>query len=87
MTYMSLIFIRYFGYSLIVFCFVSYKLGLPVIRDSNHTINHSSSRTYDNQQAQDQWKATFNLLPEETRSYIKLVYQRGDLNKVASYLN
>lgn len=71
----------------IVFCFVSYKLGLPVIRDSNHTIEHSSSRTYDNQQAQDQWNLTFNLLPEEARSYIKLVYQRGDLNKVASYLS
>ena len=71
----------------IVFCFVSYKLGLPVIRDSNHTINHSPSRTYHGQQARDQWTETFSLLPEEARSYIKLVYQRGDLNKVASYLS
>ena len=71
----------------IVFCFVSYKLGLPVIRDSNHTINHSPARTYHGQQARDQWIETFILLPEEVKSYIKLVHQRGDLNKVALYLN
>jgi len=70
----------------IVFCAVSHMIGMPVIRDSNHTIEHSPSRTYDQDLAHLDYHNTFCKLPTSIKDYIKLVYDRKDLTPIAKML-
>lgn len=53
----------------VVFCGISYILGMPVIRDSNHVIEHSKSRGYKNEEAKSQFDNLINQLPFELRWY------------------
>jgi len=49
----------------VVFCGISYILGMPVIRDNNHTIEHDFSRGYSNQEAESQLYDLIHCLPFE----------------------
>ena len=53
----------------VIFCGISYILGMPVIRDSNHVIDHAKSRGYNNSEAQSQFDDLINQLPFELRWY------------------
>jgi len=53
----------------VVFCGISYILGMPVVRDSNHVVEHEKSRGYNNSEAQDQLHYLINQLPFELRWY------------------
>ena len=70
----------------IVFCAVSHMIGMPVIRDSNHTIEHPLSRTYDQNLANSGYHNTFYKLPTSIKDYIKLVHGRKDLTSIAKML-
>lgn len=49
----------------VVFCGISYILGMPVIRDSNHIIEHDLSRGYANEEAESQFYDLIHSLPFE----------------------
>jgi len=70
----------------IVFCAVSHMIGMPVIRDSNHTIEHSLSRTYNQDLSNLGYHNTFNKLPTSIKDYIKCVHDRKDLTPIAKML-
>ena len=53
----------------VVFCGISYILGMPVIRDSNHIIKHKKSRGYNSEEALNQLHTLINNLPFELRWY------------------
>lgn len=55
----------------IVFCGISHILGMPVIRDSNHIIEHKKSRGYQNKEALIQLNNLINSLPFELRWYAR----------------
>ena len=70
----------------IVFCATSHMAGMPVIRDSNHTIKHPLSRTYDKDSANLGYHNTFHKLPTSIKDYIQLVHGRKDLTPIAKML-
>ena len=53
-----------------VMCAASHILGMPVIRDDNHHIEHPKSTNYDLQQAFDEYDKLKTKLPEEIQWYI-----------------
>ena len=53
-----------------VMCAASHILGMPVIRDDNHHIEHPKSTNYDLQQAFDEYDELKTKLPEEIQWYI-----------------
>ena len=53
----------------VVFCGISYILGMPVIRDSNHIIEHKKTRGYKSEEAFLQLRQLFENLPFELRWY------------------
>ena len=64
----------------------SYLLGMGAIRDSNHIVEHSASRTYDNTLADKGWRDTFSRLPAEMQYYINLIYKKENLDPIAKML-
>jgi hypothetical protein len=62
----------------VVMCAISYILGLPVIRDANHIIEHSLQTNYNKQQAQQQYNETKRKLPQEIKQYIHHTLDTGE---------
>lgn len=53
----------------VVFCGISYILGMPVIRDSNHEIEHSKGSGYNHEEAFFQFTKLLESLPYNLRWY------------------
>lgn len=70
-----------------VMCAISYILGLPVIRDSNHTIEHPLQTNYNKQQAQQEYDETKRRLPQEIKQYIHHTLDTGERFRFLNYLN
>lgn len=71
----------------IVMCAISYILGLPVIRDANHTIEHPLQTNYNKQQAQEQYNQTKRKLPQEIKQYIHHTLDTGERFRFLNYLD
>jgi len=71
----------------IVLCAISYILGLPVIRDSNHHIDHPKATNYNKKTAFDEFDKLKLKLPSEIQWYIHHTITTGKRFLFKKYLN
>ena len=70
-----------------VLCCISHMLGMPVIRDSNHDVDHPKSTNYDLQLAFDEYDELKDKLPTEIAWYINHTTVTGKRFLFKKYLN
>jgi hypothetical protein len=70
----------------VTICYLSHFLKMPVIRDSNHVINHPHSRGYNSKLAQSEWQDCFEKFPDQAKNYIRTIHQRKDLTAISNML-
>ena len=66
-----------YGWDLCI-CSISFLLGLPVIRDLNHLIEHPRGCGYNKRQASESLEITMNKLPENISSIISDIWNDRD---------
>ena len=70
----------------VTICYLSHFLKMPVIRDSNHNINHPLSRGYNSIVAQTEWLDCLDKFPNQAKSYIDTIRERKDLTYISNML-